>query len=96
MTYNLEVKQEANLEIIEAYLYYEKQRQGLGEEFLEHLDVYFTRITTNPKHFPEKRKPYREAFIKRFPFLIIYEIEDVKIVVYSVFNTWQNPEKKKK
>jgi len=96
MAYILEVKDEANLEIIEAYLYYEEKRIGLGEEFLEHLDIYFDRIATYPKHFPQKRKPYREAFIKRFPFLIIYEISKGKVIVYSVFNTWQNPEKKKK
>lgn len=71
MVYILEVKNEANLEIIEAYLYYEAKRTGLGEEFLEHLDIYFDRITVNPKHFPQRRKPYREAFIKRFPFLLI-------------------------
>ena len=86
MTYILEIKDEANWEIIEAYLYYQEKRTGLGGEFLEHLDSYFERIVSNPKHFPQKRNPYREAFIKRFPFLI----------VYSVFNTWQNPEKKKK
>ena len=86
MAYLLEIKDGANWEIIEAYLYYQEKRTGWGEEFLEHLDSYFERIVSNPKHFPQKRKPYREAFIKRFPFLI----------VYSVFNTWQNPEKKKK
>ncbi|MBW8199454.1 type II toxin-antitoxin system RelE/ParE family toxin [Flagellimonas abyssi] len=96
MTYILEIKDEANREIIEAYLYYQEKRTGLGEEFLEHLDGYFERIVANPKHFPQKRKPFREAFIKRFPFLIVYEITKNKIIVYSVFNTWQNPEKKKK
>ena len=96
MLYVLEFKDEANIEIIEAYLYYEEKRSGLGEEFLEHLDTYFDRITKNPKHFPQKRKPYREAFIKRFPFLIIYEIIKQTIIVYSVFNTWQNPDKMKK
>lgn len=95
MTYILEVKDEANLEVIEAYLYYEEKRRGLGEEFLEHLDSYFDRITTNPKHFPQKRKPYREAFIKRFPFLIVYEFIKNKVIVYSVFNTWQNPDRRK-
>lgn len=94
MTYFLEVKDEANLEIIEAFLYYEEKRIGLGEEFLEHLDTYFDRITSRPRHFPQKRKPYREAFINRFPFMIIYQISKEKIIVYSVFNTWQNPEKK--
>ena len=96
MAYSLEVINDANLEIIEAYLYYEEKRIGLGEEFLEHLDFYFDQITANPKYFPQKRKPYREAFIKRFPFLIIYEITNKKVIVYSVFNTWQNPKKKKK
>lgn len=78
MSYILEIKDEANLGIIEAYLYYQKKRIGLGEEFLEHLDIYFDRIILHPKHFPQKRKPYREAFIKRFPFLIIYEITKEK------------------
>lgn len=58
MPYILEFKDEANLEIIEAYLYYEEKRIGLGEEFLEHLDTYSDRITANPKHFPQKRKPF--------------------------------------
>lgn len=94
MAYTLEVKNEANLEIFEAYLHYEEKRSGLGEAFLNHLDVYFDRITTNPKHFPQKRKRYREAFIKRFPYLIIYEITKDKVIIYSLFNTSQDPDKK--
>lgn len=48
MSYVLEFKEEANLDIIEAYHYYEENRKGLGDEFLEHLDTYFERITENP------------------------------------------------
>jgi len=33
MSYILEIKSEASLEITEDYLYYEKKRIGLGEEF---------------------------------------------------------------
>lgn len=95
MSYILEIKHEANLEIVQAYLYYEEKRLGLGEEFLEHLDTYFERITANPTHFPQKRKPYREAFIKRFPFIIIYEMIKDKVIVYSLFNTCQDLNKKK-
>lgn len=94
MKYSIEIKDGANIETMKAYLYYEDKRIGLGEDFLEHLDSYFDRIQNNPEHFPQKRKPYREAFIKRFPFLIIYEIKDNNIVVYSVFNTWLSPNKK--
>ncbi|MFV0539683.1 MAG: type II toxin-antitoxin system RelE/ParE family toxin [Aestuariibaculum sp.] len=98
MSYILEIKDGANTDIIEAYRYYEEKRIGLGEEFLEHLNTYFERLTKYPEHFPQKRKPYREAYIKRFPFLIVYEIANTenKVIVYSVFNTWQNPQKKLK
>ncbi len=94
MKYDIEIKDYADQEIMVAYIYYQDKRIGLGEEFLDHLTTYFNRIRKYPEHFPQKQKPYREAFIKRFPFLIIYEIEETKIVVYSVFNTWQSPKKK--
>ena len=49
MKYNLIIKEEANQEIIDSYLYYENQSKGLGEKFLENLDTYFERIQKYPK-----------------------------------------------
>jgi plasmid stabilization system protein ParE len=94
MKYVLEIKEEAVFDIKETYLYYEEQKIGLGNRFLDTLETYLERVRKNPEHYQVKRKPYREAFIKDFPFLIIYEIEANKIVVYAVFNTWKNPNKK--
>lgn len=94
MIYELEIKEEADFEITKGYLYYEGKRIGLGEEFLKSVEYYLQRICENPKHFQIKKKNYREAYIRRFPYLIIYEIEENAIIVYSVFNTPQNPEKK--
>ena len=96
MSFKLIIKDGAQLEIIEAFLYYEEKQEGLGESFLDHLDSYFKWIKDYPFHFSEKRKPYREAVIKRFPYLIIYEVFENEVIVYSVFNTWQNPSKKNK
>ena len=94
MKYELIIRHEAEIEIIEAVVYYEKQQTGLGKRFLTHLQTYFDRIQTYPKHFYIKRNPYREAVIKKFPYLIIYELIENKVIVYSVFNTYQNPNKK--
>lgn len=80
---------------MDAYIFFEEKRTDLGEEFLHHLEAYFDRITKNPKHFPEKGQPYLEAFIKRFPFLIIYEIINESVIVYSVFNTSRSTRNKK-
>lgn len=93
MKYLLEIKEEAEFETLEAYLYYEEQQKDLGRKFLFCLEEYFDRICKNPLHYPLKNG-YRETFIRKFPYLIIYEINQNKIIVYSVFNTHQNPEKK--
>ena len=94
LKYELIIRQEAAIDIIEATVYYEEQQVGLGRRFLKQLQVYFDRIQTYPKHFYIKRNPYREAFIKKFPYLIIYELIENKVIVYAVFNTYQNPIKK--
>ena len=94
MKYELEIKEEANQDIIEAYLYYEEKQEGLGERFLENLRLYIERVSNYPEHYAIKRPPYREAFIKKFPYLIVYEFIEEKVIVYSVFNTWQDPNKK--
>ena len=64
MSYQIQIKEEANIEIIEAYFYYESKRQGSGEEFIAQPKVYFDNILLSREHFPQKRKPYREVFIK--------------------------------
>lgn len=94
MKYELEIKEEAVLDIKEAYQYYEEQRIGLGNRFLDNLETYLERVQKYPEHYQIKRKPYREALIKDFPYLIIFEIEENKVIVYAIFNTWRNPNKK--
>lgn len=94
MIYELEIQQEASLEILEAYIYYENTQTGLGERFMQQVETYFIKIQNNPKHFQVKGKHYREAYISKFPYLIIFDIADDKIIILSVFNTHQNPERK--
>ena len=94
MKYELIIRDEAERDIIETTKYYETQQTGLGIKFLEQLEQYLERIQTHPELFQIKRPPYREAFIKKFPYLIIYEFIENKVVVYAVFNTRKNPDKK--
>lgn len=75
MTYKLEIKHEAFLDIKEEYLYYEERKKGLGKRFIATLENYIKRIQNYPEHYQIKRNPYREVFIKDFPYLIIFEIE---------------------
>jgi hypothetical protein len=96
MMYELEIKEEASVEILDAYIYYENKQLGLGDRFEEDLEVHLNRVQKYPEHYQIKRNPYREALLEFFPYLIIYEFLENKVIVYSVFNTSRNPKKKPK
>jgi len=93
--YKIEVRPLAAIEIIEAYDWYELQKEGLGLEFLHELDDFYERLFQNPVIHSYYDKPVRSGKINRFPYLVIYEVFDKIIVVYSVFMAKQNPSKKR-
>ena len=92
-TYKLSIKDEAKVDISDAFYWYEEKQKGLGIRFIEILDDCFYTIENNPKLFARKYDELRQAIVRKFPYVVIYEIEDFDIIVYSVFNTSQNPEK---
>ena len=96
MSYNLIIKEEAVEDIQNVYEYYEYCKTGLGERFLIILEEYLDTVQKHPLHYQIKRKTFREAPIRVFPYLIIYEIVDKNVIVYAVFNTSRNPSKKPK
>lgn len=95
MNFNLIISDSAEVEVIEAFIWYEDKKIGLGEKFFEELDILFEYIISNPFLFPVKRKKiYHEAVLKKFPFVVIYVIDEMDVVILSVFKTPQNPENK--
>lgn len=96
MPYSLKIAQEAEDDILEAYVWYEKQNPGLGEEFLENLSQVYQAILRNPETYRFRFKKVRAYVVDRFPYLILYilEVNDVKVI--AVFNTSRNPKVLKK
>lgn len=94
MTYNVSLSPVAEDNLLESALWYESRQIGLGEKFMQKVESYLLRIQNNPLHYPLKKGNLREAYIQKFPYVIIYEVIDNEIVVFSVFNTHQNPTKK--
>lgn len=96
MAYQLEVKLEARQDIIDGFLWYEEKNSGLGSRFVSEVEEMIQYISEYPQHFQVKYSVYREAILKVFPFVISYEFLDESVVVYSVFPTKSDPEKKVK
>lgn len=95
MPYSIEVRSLAAVEIMEAYDWYELQREGLGEEFLEELELFYHSLERSPHSYAYYDKPVRQGKIKRFPYIVVFEIFDTTVVVYSVFMTDRDPSEKR-
>jgi len=91
------IELEAQIEIDKAIECYESKQIGLGADFFNYLDGYFQTLKNGEALFEIKRKPvFRELPLKRFPYIIIYEEYQNQVIVYSVFNTFQDQNKKTK
>ena len=96
MSHQLIIREEAHSDTLEAYRYYEEKSPGLGERFLQELIQRYSEITDHPEYygFIDEQKIIRDVKLKHFPYLVVYEINSDKVIVYSVFNGYKNPEKK--
>ena len=77
-----------------AFVWYERQRRGLGFEFLDCVENTLASILRSPKLYRVCYTDFRGALIRRFPFSVFYTIEDQQIVVHSVFDNRQDPSKR--
>jgi plasmid stabilization system protein ParE len=83
---------ETELDLAEAYAWYEKRRVGLGEEFLSSVDACLEGIRRQPEMYALVHETYRRALIRRFPFAVFYEYAQPAVTVYGVFHTSRDPE----
>ena len=84
MNYEIMLLPEAITEMQKAFEWYEQQKAGLGFEFIEEAEDGFERLCRNPHHYSAINQNYRKLRIKRFPYLIVYEIEEGKVVIIAV------------
>ncbi len=94
MTFEVIFRKRASSELDKAFKIYEKERVGLGSEFIEELDEYLDELETRPKSFRVIVKNYRIAVMQRFPFEIFFFIDKQKVVIANIFHTSRRPLRK--
>lgn len=96
--FNLLVKEEAHIDIAEAYNYYEAKQTGLGERFLSSLLKRYTDLSKHPYNYSfiheDEALHLRDVLLNRFPYVIVFEIIENDVIIYAVHNTYKSPAKK--
>lgn len=90
MSYSLIIRPEAELDIQDAFAWYEMQGSQLGSEFVRAIDVSLSGIGRNP-FASFVRKPIRRSLIRRFPFGIFYVVEQDAIAIIACLHGKRDP-----
>ncbi len=86
MSYSLIIRPEAELDIQDAFEWYESQSSGLGSEFVRTVDTCLSGIGRNPLAYQLIYKQARKALIRRFPYAILYVFSEDTVSIIACFH----------
>lgn len=78
-------------EVEESVDYYEACRRGLGDQFLAEFEAATKRIFVFPEAWPLLSKKKRRCLLNRFPFCIIYSVEDDCLLILALMHLKRKP-----
>jgi len=93
LSFTVQVRRAAELDVAEAQVWYETQRAGLGAELHSEISHVFTVITETPLIYPALYREVRRAIVHRFPYLIWYRVLGEEVTVLACTHARQNPSK---
>jgi toxin ParE1/3/4 len=83
---------EAAADVESARAWYDEQRGGLGDEFIEALEHAIELISSFPNAFPEIAAGHRRALLLRFPYSLYYRVELDVIDVLACLHSSRSPD----
>ncbi len=93
---NLRIETTAEADIEAAMEWYEDRRVGLGFEFLVAFREATRKITETPLAFSKyellpNTRDFRRYRLRRFPYIVIFQIRPDEIVVFAVSHAHRRP-----
>lgn len=93
MNYSLSISEAAELDIRDAFLWYEDQKDNLGLTFEKHISRTIQNIQKNPLKIQVRYNQTRVVFLKKFPYGVHFNVSENEIIIIAVFHTSQSPQK---
>ncbi len=78
-------------EVKSSFLWYQKQANGLGDDFLDELELAYQAINELPQIWPLFQRGFRRFLLSKFPFSVIYQQHGNIIFVVAVMHNSRKP-----
>ena len=87
----IEFHAEAAAELFEAKQWYDKQSESLGVRFFNEIDHAIITIQAAPLRWSLYKNDIHRFHIRRFPYSIIYRVNDNRIQIIAVMHQKRRP-----
>lgn len=74
----------------DAATWYERQRPGLGIEFILELDAAIERAAGTPEAYARQYRDARRLLLRRFPYAVYFLFEDGTVEIFAVLHQHRN------
>jgi len=81
----------AQIELDESFKYYEIQQKQLGYRFVNEIKNAIDRIVYFPSAWQQISQNLRRCLVKNFPYGIIYQVMENKILIVAIANLHRKP-----
>ncbi|MBK1989661.1 type II toxin-antitoxin system RelE/ParE family toxin [Sphaerospermopsis aphanizomenoides BCCUSP55] len=79
-------------EYSEAVQFYSEKNIELAQNFINSFEDAIFRIIESPNRYPVTAEDIRRCLVRKFPYAILYSIEDEYILIIAVMHYSQKPE----
>jgi plasmid stabilization system protein ParE len=86
---------EAAAELRQAVAWYDDIRPDLGERFAAAVEATVEAIAQRPLQFSVVHRGRRRAGVRRFPYGIFFEVQEIRIVVIACFHSKRDPRQRR-
>jgi hypothetical protein len=88
---NVNILDPAKDDLAEALWFYESQKRGLGNDFLDRIYVEIDKLANIAGIHPMYDPPYYQMFSQIFPYTIYYRLEGQEVFVEAVIDQRRDP-----
>ncbi len=94
MSFEIVLRREAEVDLDKIFIWYEEQKVGLGLDFINEFEAVIYRILRNPSYASYIKADARSASLKRFPYDVIYRINELnrQVRIIAVIHQRRSPE----
>lgn len=90
--YKLRLSDDAENDFDCSYQYYLKISKKVADNFLKLIDSSFKQINSNPLSYPVVFENIIKYIVKKYPFVVYYEVTSNSIEIIAVFHSSRNPQ----